>query len=205
MLPSNNVRPKRRPLPIRVHVGQREPKRCSLNARYTAAAVAVVAAAAAATTAGRRSAPYRRFGLRWRGRLDATSREYLAPSPRHQPAAAPWPAAVGSYSTCSLSPLPRRHAPGLARSLARSLAQTIAPSRSPRPVASSSVLLSPATSFGVCPRNPRLFPSPFLFLSPFPPLSTVLRRVFGTLLLFRSSSLHAATPGVSRRLDAALR
>lgn len=119
----------------------------------------------------RRSAPYRRFGLRWRGRLDATSREYLTPSPRHQPAAAPWPAAVGSYSTSSLSL--RQHAPGLARSLAHSLAQTIAPSSSPRP---------------------RSFSHRHLFrrVSPKPPtLSFPL-----SLSLALSASLHGPTPGV---------
>lgn len=88
-----------------------------------------------------------------------------------------------------------------AHSLARSLALSRRQSRClPCLVLSPSLTI---TSFGMCPRNPRLFPSPFLFLSPFAPLCTALRRVFGTLFLFRSSSL-SATPGVSRRLDAAL-
>lgn len=115
---------------------------------------------------------YRRFGLRWRGRLDATSREYLAPSPRHQPAAAPWPAAVGPYSTSSLlpprpppSPLPVDTRPG---SLVRSLALS---RRQSRLASFRRLVLGPSLSpppLSACvPETPDSFLPPFSFSRPF--------------------------------------
>lgn len=122
-----------------------------------------------------RAAPRRRFGLRWRGRLDATSREYLTPSPRHQPRPHGPPVRT-------LLP-PRRHhhppPPPIPRVRARSH------SRADNRAVSLSSRRDPslfATSFGVCPRCSFLPPSsPTLSLLPFRELSL---------------ALHSPTPGV---------
>lgn len=189
-------------------------------------------------TTSLRAAPRRRFGLRWRGRLDATSREYLTPSPRHQPRPHGPPPSVRTL-------LPPRHPPPGARARSHFRADNRAVSLPSRRVLDPSLF---ATSFGVCPRCS--FLSPFSFsrsrrlfcslslclslpsrdLSLSPSHCTVLRRVFGTFLpLFFHRLLYlfllfflrhqpvpslslflfvlspVATPGVSRRLDAALR
>lgn len=182
-------------------------------------------------TTSLRSAPRRRFGLRWRGRLDATSREYLTPSPRPH---GPPPSVRTLLPPRHPLPIPPPHVRARSHSRADNRAVTL-PSRR---VLDLSLF---STSFGVCPRcsflppfsfsRPRrlslpvsLTPSQSLSFS-LSPLSlsplrcAVLRRVFGTFLhrLLRLFLHHpvpslslsvlspVATPGVSRRLDAALR
>lgn len=186
MLPSNNARSKRRRPPIHVHAVQREPKRCSYNERYTATAattttITIIATAAAAAAVLRRAASF------W-VEMEGASRRNVTriPSPvPSAPAAAPWPAAVGPYFSPSSSPSPYPAAPSRATG---SFVRSLAPSRR-QSCRHPCVATRPCLSFGLCPRETRgLFPSPFLFLSPFPLLSTP-GSYAGCLVPFFSPSL----------------
>jgi len=128
-------------------------------------------------------------GLLWRGRLDATSREYLTPVVPSAPASrGPMArrrrrrryyhhhhhrlttATADPYSTSPCCILPTDTRPGsLARSLARSRVQTIAPFAF-RTIASSSVLFPPSPLSAYVPEASPL-PSPS---SPSPPRDSFL-------------------------------
>lgn len=223
-MPSNNVGPKRagrRRFTCTRSRGSRNVARSSYSrttsvTRYTAAAVVVL-----------RRAP-RRFGLRWRGRLDATSREYLAPSPRHQPRPHGPPRRRRSVLLSPLSspfPFCLSLCPSRAVSrdrVVRSFVRSFAPSRRQscrHPcVPSPRILLSHPLSLSLChlfrrmsPRNPRTLSFPLLSLSLSTPgvwyPSGLLSLSLFLPSLISSSPSPPSTPSVSRppRLDAALR
>lgn len=172
VLPSSNVGPKRRLLPIHVRAGQREPKRCCLaDARYKFAAALCAEP------------------LSFRVEVEGASRRNVTRIPSPVPSA---PASRGPMARRRRFVLyfsPSSSSATTCRGLARSLAQTIAPS----------LLVSrlAASHHGTPSLSLALIPSPFSpcvsdsFLSPFSvsrPFYLSLRSYTGCLVPSSTSS-----------------